>query len=169
MKLIFCMQINIKVHHRLVSTLWASKFPTRRYTIITAGHDKTFSIYSKQQVSNTFINSQNHMSSSLHLCYLCSKLMFFKRSRVYCSKSNYAHKISQKKLVLGPVIQIIPPKVFTNVPPYCNRKSTSSAQCENQLDTHLSRSVLSIWLYSFFNLSAMQDLWIISFFCFPSP
>ena len=28
-KLILCMQINIKVSYRLVSTLWASRFPTR--------------------------------------------------------------------------------------------------------------------------------------------
>ena len=31
MKLIFCMQINIKVSYKLISTLWASKFPTRWY------------------------------------------------------------------------------------------------------------------------------------------
>ena len=29
MKLIFCMQINIKVFYKLISALWASKFPTR--------------------------------------------------------------------------------------------------------------------------------------------
>ena len=31
MKLIFCMQINIKVSCKLISTLWASKLPTRWY------------------------------------------------------------------------------------------------------------------------------------------
>ena len=36
-----------------------------------------------------------------HLFCLCSKLMFFKRSRVYCSKSSYAHQTSQKKLASG--------------------------------------------------------------------
>ena len=46
----------------------------------------------------------------------CSKLMFFKRSRVYCSKSNYANQTNQKKLVSRLVIQIIPPKVFTTIP-----------------------------------------------------
>ena len=29
MKLIFCMQIHIKVSYKLISTLWASKFPAR--------------------------------------------------------------------------------------------------------------------------------------------
>ena len=29
--LIFCIQINIKVSYKLISTLWASKFPTRCY------------------------------------------------------------------------------------------------------------------------------------------
>ena len=31
MKLIFCIQINIKASYKLISTLWASKFPTRWY------------------------------------------------------------------------------------------------------------------------------------------
>ena len=31
MKLIFCMQINIKVYYKLISTLWTSMFPTRWY------------------------------------------------------------------------------------------------------------------------------------------
>ena len=37
----------------------------------------------------------------------------------------------KKKLVSGFVIQIIPPKVFTNVPPYWNLKSILSMWCEN--------------------------------------
>ena len=60
--------------------------------------------------------NRNYVGRSCHLFCICSKLMFFKRSRVYCRKSNYAHQTSQKKLVPGLVIQI-PPKVFTNVPP----------------------------------------------------
>ena len=31
MKLFFCMQINIKVSYKLISILWASKFPARWY------------------------------------------------------------------------------------------------------------------------------------------
>ena len=31
LKMIFCLQINIKVSYKLVSTLWVSKFPTRSY------------------------------------------------------------------------------------------------------------------------------------------
>ena len=42
------------------------------------------------------------MGRNSHLCCLCSKLMFFKRSRVYCGKSNYAHKTSQKKACIRP-------------------------------------------------------------------
>ena len=37
---------------------------------------------------------------SFHLCCLCSKLTFFKRSRVYCSKSNYDHQTSHKKVCI---------------------------------------------------------------------
>ena len=58
------------------------------------------------------------------------------------------------------------PKSYKKVPPYCNWKSISSLWWENKIGTHLSRSVLSIWLCSFSHLSAMQDLWIISFFYF---
>ena len=43
---------------------------------------------------------------------LCSKLILFKRSRLYCSKSSYTYQTSQKKSVSGLVIQIIPPKVL---------------------------------------------------------
>ena len=35
MKLIFCIQINIKVSLKFISTLWASKFPTRLLFSIT--------------------------------------------------------------------------------------------------------------------------------------
>ena len=37
------------------------------------------------------------MGRSCHLCCLRSKLKFFKRSRVYCSKSTHAHQTNQKK------------------------------------------------------------------------
>ena len=36
----------------------------------------------------------------------------FKRSSAYCSKSTYAYQTSQKELVSGLVVQIIPPKVL---------------------------------------------------------
>ena len=36
-------------------------------------------------------------TQSCHICCLCSKLMFFKESRLYCSKSNYTHQTSPKK------------------------------------------------------------------------
>ena len=51
-------------------------------------------------------------SQGCHLCCLCSKLIFFNRSRVYCSKSSYAHPASQKKLVSGLLIQVISPEVL---------------------------------------------------------
>ena len=87
------------------------------------------------------------MGCSCHLCCFCSNFMFFKRSRVYCSKSAYAHQTSQKKLVPGLVIQIIP--VLQECTTILQLKVYIVKRC---LDTHLSRSVLSTWLYSFFNL-----------------
>ena len=39
MKLIFCMQINIKISYKLISKLWASLFP-RGNIIIIDGHDQ---------------------------------------------------------------------------------------------------------------------------------
>ena len=36
-------------------------------------------------------------TQSCHICCLCSKLMFFKKSRLYCSKSKYTHQTSPKK------------------------------------------------------------------------
>ena len=54
----------------------------------------------------------NYVGRSCLLSCLCSKLIFFKRSRVHCTKSTYARQTNQKKLVSGLtlVIQIIPPK-----------------------------------------------------------
>ena len=53
-----------------------------------------------------------YVGRDCHLCCPGSKLTFFKRTRVYCCKSSYAHQTSQKKLVSGLVIQIISPKVL---------------------------------------------------------
>ena len=53
------------------------------------------------------------MGKTCHLCCLCFKLMIYKRSRVYYSKSNYVHQANKKKLVSGLAIQVIPPKVYT--------------------------------------------------------
>ena len=49
---------------------------------------------------------------------------------------------------------------------YCNWKSITSPWCKNKLETHPDRSVLKIWLCSSFHPSALEDLRIISFFCF---
>ena len=56
-KLIFCMQINIKVFYKLISTLWASKFPTRRYYHYCWTWSEILSTL-RVRVSNTFTISQ---------------------------------------------------------------------------------------------------------------
>ena len=53
-----------------------------------------------------------YVGRDCHLCCPGSKLTFFKRTRVYCCKSSYAHQTSQKKLVSGLVIQILSPEVL---------------------------------------------------------
>ena len=55
MKLIFCMQINIKVSYKLISELWFSHqyFLQGDANIIDA-RDQAFSEYSKYQVCNIF-------------------------------------------------------------------------------------------------------------------
>ena len=108
---------------------------------------------------NTIIKQQL-CGEGLPSLLLCSKLVFFKRSRVYCSKSSYAHQKTKKNLYQALWHKYFHPKLYKNVPPYCNWKSISSMW----LDTHLSRSALSIWLCSFFHLSAMQHLWMFCFF-----
>ena len=78
----------------------------------------------------------------------------------------YVHQTSQKKLVSGPVIQIISPKVLQESTTILQLKVYIVSVMKNKLGTHLSRSVLLIWLHSFSHLPGMQDLWIISFFFF---
>ena len=102
----------------------------------------------------TTIIKQQLCRRSFHLCCLCSKLTFFKRSRVCCSKSNYDHQTSQKKFVSGFVIQIIPLNVL--------HECTTILQLKFYIDYVVRKlvwhlGVLSIWLYSFFHLSAMED------------
>ena len=50
MKLIFFMQINIKVSYKLISTLLATKLHLQGDTIIIDGPDQAFSKYSNNQV-----------------------------------------------------------------------------------------------------------------------
>ena len=60
MKLIFCMQINIKLSYKLISTLWTSKFPTRlslmgiiKHSQITQSKKFAISLqYLKKEVMN---------------------------------------------------------------------------------------------------------------------
>ena len=111
----------------------------------------------------TTIIKQQLGRRSFHLCCFCSKLTLFKRSRVCCSKSNYDHQTSQKKFLSGFVIQIIPLNVL--------HECTTILQLKFYIDYVVrkiswtpSRCVPSIWLYSFFHLSGMEDPRIIRVF-----
>ena len=56
-KLIFYMQINIRIPNKLIWTLWASTFSTKWYYHYW-WHDSTFSKYSKWQTFNSLTKSQ---------------------------------------------------------------------------------------------------------------
>ena len=64
------------------------------------------------------------------------------------------------------MIQIISPKVLQESTTILQLKVYIVSVMKNKLGTHLSRSVLLIWLHSFSHLPGMQDLWTISFFFF---
>ena len=57
MKLVFCMQMNIKFSLKFISILWASTFPAR---FIINVHDQAFSIYPKKQVCFVFYYDAKH-------------------------------------------------------------------------------------------------------------
>ena len=57
MKLVFCMQMNIKFSLKFISILWASTFPAR---FIINVHDQAFSIYPKKQVYFVFYYDAEH-------------------------------------------------------------------------------------------------------------
>ena len=61
------------------------------------------------------------------------------------------------------MIQIISPKVLQESTTILQLKVYIVSVMKNKLVTHLSMSVLLIWLYSFSHLPGMQDLWTISF------
>ena len=71
-----------------------------------------------------------------------------------------------KKLASGLVIQIISPKVLQESTTILQLKVYIISVMKNKLVTHLSMSVLLIWLHSFSHSPGMQDLWTISFFFF---
>ena len=72
MKLIFCMQINIKLSYKLISTLWTSKFPTRlslmgiiKHSQITQSNKFAISLqYLKKEVRDGvhFLHANKHQS-----------------------------------------------------------------------------------------------------------
>ena len=67
--------------------------------ILTSLHSQTRNFLPKHH--NTIIK-QHLCGERLHLCCLCSKLIFFNRNRVYCSKASYDHQASQKKACTRP-------------------------------------------------------------------
>ena len=71
MRLIFCMQRNIKVSYQLISTLWASKFPTRWYRGLTSPH--RCSITSFSQLKRI---SQSGQDTFFILFFLTFKLLW---------------------------------------------------------------------------------------------
>ena len=68
-----------------------------------------------------------------------------------------------KKLASGFVIQMISSKVLQESTTILQLKVYIISVMKKKLGTHLSRSVLLIWLCSFSHLPGIQDPWIISF------
>ena len=68
--------------------------------LLVSLHSQTVEMFCLKLVIQK-LNS-NYVGRSCHLCCFCSKLMFFKRSRVYCSNSTYAHQRNQKKTCIRP-------------------------------------------------------------------
>ena len=99
------------------------------------------------------------MGRGSHLCCLCSKLMFSIEAVNHLCPSN-----KPKKALSGLVIQIISPKVLQESTTILQLKVYIFSVMKNKLVTHLSMSVLLIWLHSFSHLPRKQDLWNISFF-----
>ena len=67
MKLIFCMQINIKVSYKLISNIFGIKVSYKVMDmIIIDGQDQAFSKYSKQKVCNIFTISQKEARNGVH-------------------------------------------------------------------------------------------------------
>ena len=77
MKLIFCMQINIKVSHKLISTLWGSKFPRWYYYYWWAWSSilKVFKLRSLQYLCNI---SKKEVSNGVHFLH-ADKYQSFKK------------------------------------------------------------------------------------------
>ena len=82
---------------------------------------------------NTIIKQQLCEKELPSLLPLLQIDVFQEKQGILWQINLFLSKTSQKKLVSGLVIQIIPPKVwtYTNVPPYGNWRSLSATRCEN--------------------------------------
>ena len=107
MKLIFCMPINIKISIKLISTLWASKFPTRwyyHYCWAWSSIGKVFKVTSLQYLYNIsrnpvrnrvcFLHADKHESFYFYRSFT-SKLWLFCSMEV----TRYIQSTKNRKLV----------------------------------------------------------------------
>ena len=77
MKLIFCIQIKVKASYKLISTLWASKFPTRWYKHYWCALPSILKVTS-YKFCNFFKISKKEVRDGVHFLYADKHQSFYK-------------------------------------------------------------------------------------------
>ena len=98
MKLIFCLHRNIKVSYKLISTRWASKFPTRWYYLGMIKH-------SQSAQGNKFVISLQYLkkevSDRVHFLHADKHQGFYKVALLFLVKvARHVQGIQNRKLVI---------------------------------------------------------------------
>ena len=101
MKLIFCMLINIKVSLKFISTLWASKFPTRLISSLLMGMIK----HSQITQSNKFAISLQYLKKEVrnggHFWHADKRQSFYKLVLSFLMEvARHVQNTQNRKLVI---------------------------------------------------------------------
>ena len=108
---IFSLQMNIKVSYRLISTLWASKMPTRwyyHYCWVWSSILKVLKVISLQYLYNI---SKKEVRKGVHFLHADEHQSFYKlRLLLLMEVARYAQSTQNRKLVifLQRVLQLLP-------------------------------------------------------------
>ena len=121
MKLIFCMQINIKVFCKFISTLWASKFPTRLILSLLMGMIK----HSQITQSNKFARSLQYLKKEVrnegHFWH-ADKLQSFQKLVLFFWKEVTRHVQNTQNRKLVVFLQYVNKNYRNSFQFYCDAK-----------------------------------------------
>ena len=101
MKLIFCMQINIKVSYKLISKLWVKKFPTRWYYHYSWAWSNVLIVLKVTSLQCLYNISENKLGMEFIFLRVDKHQSFYKLALSFLIKvARHVHGTQNRKLVI---------------------------------------------------------------------